>query len=60
MEIDNTVVTVRGKMDWGGRQRRAKYGGMGTERDFVWGNGHMMQCADDVLLSCTLKTCLIL
>ena len=30
------------------------------ERDFAWGGGHMTQCADDVLLSCTLETCMIL
>ena len=28
---------------------------MGTERDFAWGDGHTMHCADDVLLSYTLE-----
>ena len=37
-----------------------KAGGMGTERDFAWGDGHTMQGADDVLLSCALETCLVL
>ena len=30
------------------------------ERDFAWGNGHTMQCADDILLSCPLETCMVL
>ena len=30
------------------------------ERDFILGKGHTMQCADDVLLSCTLETCMVL
>ena len=31
---------------------------MGIERDSSWGDGHIMQCADDVLLSCTpLRFC---
>ena len=29
---------------------------MGTEREFTRGDEHTMQCADDVLLSCILKT----
>ena len=33
---------------------------MGMERDFALGGKHIMQCADDVLLSCTLETCKIL
>ena len=28
------------------------------KRDFVKGDWHTMQCADDVLLSCTLETCI--
>ena len=32
---------------------------MGTERDCAWGDGRMMQCADDVLLSCTLETYMV-
>ena len=35
-------------------------GGMGTERGFAWGNGCRRQCADDVLLSCTFETCMVL
>ena len=44
----------------GGRWRWAKGGWIGTEKDFVLGDGYMMQCADDVLLSCTLETCMVL
>ena len=33
---------------------------MGMKRDFTLGDGHTMQYADDVLLSCTLETCMIL
>lgn len=32
---------------------------MGMERDIAWGDGHRMWYADDVLLSCTLETCII-
>ena len=35
-------------------------GDMGTERDFAWGNGCMTQREDDVLLSGTLETCMVL
>ena len=30
------------------------------ERDFIWDDGRMVQHADDVLLSCTLETCMVL
>ena len=30
------------------------------ERDFAMDDGFAMQCEDDVLLSCTLETCMIL
>ena len=33
---------------------------MGIEKDFAWSNGCMMKCADDVLLSCILETCMVL
>ena len=36
-----------------------KVGEMGTERDFAWGDGHTVLCTDDVLLSCTLETCMV-
>ena len=29
---------------------------MGMGRDFALGDGHTMQCSDDVLLICTLET----
>lgn len=31
---------------------------MGKESDFAWDDGCMMQCAEEVLLSCTVETCL--
>ena len=37
-----------------------KGGGMETERDYTWGDGHMMQCADVVLLSHTVEIYLVL
>ena len=45
---------------WVGRggQKRVGLCEMGMERDFAWGNGCTMQWADDVLLSCTLETCI--
>lgn len=33
---------------------------MGTEIDFALGDRHMMPCADDVLLSCTVEICVVL
>ena len=42
----------------GARWRWTKVGKIGMERD--WGAGCTMQCADNVLLSCTLKTCMVL
>ena len=39
----------------GGRQRDGKLGGKETAQ----GDGCTMQCADDVLLSCTLETCVV-
>ena len=30
------------------------------ERDFAWGDGCMMQYADDVLFSCTLEIYMVL
>lgn len=36
------------------------WGKMGTKGDFAWGDGYTMKCADNVLLSCTLKTCFVL
>ena len=35
-----------------------KWGQMGTERVFAWSDDGMMQCADDVVLSCTLQLCI--
>ena len=32
----------------------------GIERNFAWSDGRTMQCADDVLLSCGLGTCMVL
>lgn len=38
----------------GGGGQRAE---IGTERDFTWGHGCIMQYADEVSSSCTLETC---
>lgn len=32
---------------------------MGMERDFTLGDGRTMQCADDVLVSFILETCMV-
>ena len=57
-QTQTTVVIVRGKGGWvvgrGGQSR-----GNGDGRDFAWGDGHMTQCAD-ILLNCTLETCMVL
>ena len=53
---DNSMVVARGK----GHECRWKWELMGTERDFTSGDGHTMQCADDVLLRYTLETCMVL
>ena len=37
-----------------------KVGKMEKERDFALGDGHIMPCAGDALLSCTLETCMVL
>ena len=37
-----------------------KGGGVGVERDFACNDGHTLQCTDGVLLSYTLKTCMVL
>ena len=58
-------ITHRHRQQCGGSQRErgmrrgwrwANEGKVGMERDFTWGHGHVMQSADDVLLSCTLET----
>ena len=33
---------------------------MEMERDFAWDDGHTLQCANNVLLSYTLETCMVL
>ena len=33
---------------------------METEGDFAWGDGRTMQYVDDVILSCTFATCVVL
>ena len=40
--------------------RGGQRGDKGMERDFVWGDGNLLQCADGVLLSCILETCMVL
>ena len=32
---------------------------MGPETDSAWGNGRPVQWANDTLLSCTFKTCMV-
>lgn len=44
----------------GERGREAKEKKMEMERNFAWGGERMMQYADDVLLVCTLETCMVL
>ena len=44
----------------GGKWRWAKGRIMAMERNFALGNGHMLQYADDVQMSCTLETCMVL
>ena len=41
---------------WGRWVKGRKWGWKET----AWSNGHTMQCADDILLSCTLETCMVL
>ena len=43
----------------GGPGGDGQSGGMEVERAFAWGDGHTMQCADDILLSCTPATCTV-
>ena len=52
--VCTSVTMVRGKGGGGGGG--GQRGGNGVGRDFVWGDGHMMLCAGDVLLSRTLET----
>ena len=49
---------ARGKLGGGGR-RWGKGGWVETERDFVLGDGHTMQGADDIVLGCTLEACMV-
>ena len=39
-----------------GAERQGEWGW----KDFAWGNGHTMQCANDILLSCTLESSMVL
>lgn len=52
-DTDKSVAIARGKEGQGTGDGR-------IERDFTWGDGHAMQCANDVLLRCTLDTCMVL
>ena len=49
------MVIGREKGGWR-RWKRAKGGSMVAERDLTLGGECIMQCADDVLRSCTLET----
>ena len=57
-DTDNSVAIARrkGKEGWGA-DGHGQRGGMKTERDLACGDGRVMQCADDVLLSCTQNLC---
>ena len=44
----------------GGRRKMAREELMGTEKDYILGDKCMMQYAHDVLLTCTLETCMVL
>ena len=54
----SVVVSGRGKGGVG-RQRWAEEGKWGRKR-LAWGDRCTVQCSDDVLLSFTLETCMIL
>ena len=60
IDTDNSIVTARGKGEWGGRERWGKGGKTGMERDFALANGHITQCAGYVLFRCALETCVVL
>ena len=50
---------ARGKEEWvvdGGGQKEGK---MGKKGDFASGDRCTLSCSDDVLLSCTLKSCVV-
>ena len=57
--LNINVVMAIGKGEWSGC-RWVKGTKVGTERDFAWGDGHTVQHADGVLLSCMLETCTVL
>lgn len=50
-----TTSREKGVREAGGSRQRGV--GVGMKRDFSWGDGHMNQYTDDVLLGCTLKMC---
>ena len=54
------MVTARGKEGGMGVGRGGQSGDNGMERGCALGVGHTMQCADGVLLGCTLETCMVL
>lgn len=58
-DIDNSMVLARGK---GGEVGRGRQGGgrKGMERDFTFFGQRAHNGVEDVLLSGTLKTCLVL
>ena len=49
---------ARGEREWG--QVGKGGGSIGMKRDFALGDGYTMQYTDDVLLSCTLETYMVL
>ena len=59
LKKDCSLVIARGKR-WGGVGGGGQRGDMGMERDFAWGDGCTVWCADDVLLSCPLEIRMVL
>ena len=58
---------IHNRQQWSESQRERGWGGGGGQRgemrvgrDFACADGCRMQCADGVLSSCTLETCMVL
>ena len=50
---------ARGSQKWGWGEVEVGKGDKWGERDLALGGKHTRQCADDVLLGCTLETCVV-
>lgn len=60
MDPDNSVATARRKRGEVEVEVVVEVGIGGAERNFAWANERMMQCANDLLLSRTLETSMVL